>query len=202
MGARALIHQSALDMPRQYRDAVKTCELWRVKNWRDGRMGHPIDPGWDDGVYCVCHDRFRTVKRERGEMVVDCVNDGRAEKEGYIVRSYFMIDDWGVCRLSETASKDLFFSEYYFCDGREPIRLPRPILPTNQWQYYIGIPLSEVQIYDLKNSPAYAKYSVSETKGPAAIDEEDWRTMWEAKRKAIARREMRLSGLQQIETDS
>jgi hypothetical protein len=87
MRALALVHQSALDMPREYKDTVRTAELWRVKNWRDGRKGHPMDPGWDDGVYCICHKKFRTVKRECGEMVVDCVNDGQAAGEGYVVRS-------------------------------------------------------------------------------------------------------------------
>ncbi len=190
--AFALVHQSAIDMPRAYKDAVRTNALWRVKNWREGRKGHPIDPGWDDGVYCICHKKFRTVKRERGEMVVDCVDDGRAESEGYAVRSYFVIEDWNTCRFSETIRKDLLFSYYFFCDGETPIRVPRPELPAKQWQYYLGIPLSQEQIYALKASPSYASYSVSDVRGPASIDERDWLVMLEAKRVAIAERERRL----------
>ncbi len=172
-------------MPRIYRQQCRTPELWRVKNWREGRLGHPIDPGWDDGVYCVCHREFRTQERERGEVVVDCVDDGLAAEEGYIARSYFVISDWDICRFSEKGRKDLFFSDYYFCDGPVPVRVPRPTLPKYQRQYYRGIPLSEEKVHHLLNSPSYVMYSVSGARGPASVHAQDWRKMLDAKRAAF-----------------
>ncbi len=126
-------------------------------------------------------------------MVVDCVNDERASIDGYIARSYFTIESIRPCRFPRAEGRDLVFSEYYFCDGETPVRLRiSPLI-------YGKKELSPAQILDLKGSPSYAAYRVSETEGPVSIDNQDWRTMLEMKQRAINARMKSEVGLLQIE---
>lgn len=173
MRAIAVIHQSALKLPAKKRKEVKTEPLWLVKNWAE----HPIDPGWDDGLYCICHADFRNAStRQKGEIVVDCVNDGNASSEGYVVRSYFKITDIQPCKLKR--GKDLLFTSYYFCDG-EPFRLKRKKIGR------YGVYLSPHEWQKLKSNSSYNEYVCSSTVHPHSIRKEDWIKMIEEKKKTM-----------------
>ncbi len=64
----AVVHQSGQDLSRAARRHLLTLEPWRLKNWE----AHPLDPGWEDGVYCRYHKPFRNAaSRSVGEIVVD-----------------------------------------------------------------------------------------------------------------------------------
>lgn len=168
----AVTHQSARNLPATKRREVKTKPLWLVKNWAD----HPIDPGWDDGIYCICHTKFRNASsRQKGEIVLDCVNDGKASSKGYIVRSYFKITDFQPCKLQK--GRDLLFTSYYFCDG-QPFRLKRKIGPS-------GVYLNAHEWQKLKSSSSYKEYLCSSMVHPSSINKSDWIKMIEEKKNEI-----------------
>ncbi len=169
----ALVHQSAMNLPAGKREQVKSRCLWRVKNWE----GHPIDPGWDDGRYCVCHQKFRNAQtRQRGEIIVDCVNDGNLRSKGYVVRSYFKIIDIQPCRLGK--GRDLIFASYHFCDKKE-FRLHRNGLGP------LGTRLSLVEWRRLESDPSYNEYRCSPTMHPCSVAKSDWIRMIEEKQKKV-----------------
>lgn len=166
--AIALIHQSGRNLPKRERDALEPAQLWRVKNW----IKHPFDPGWDDGLYCKCHIAFRNAKRrQKGEIVVDCVNDGNLSK-GYPVRSYFEISQ--VANNGSDTGGRLTFLEYCFADG-EPYRFRRKIGPR-------GTRLTQKELVELKGHP-YQTYKVSPSNGPASISTYNWNKMLNHKKR-------------------
>jgi len=172
MRAIAVIHQSARNLPAKKRRDVKTEPIWLVKNWAE----HPIDPGWDDGSYCICHTDFRNAStRQKGEIVLDRVNDGKASSKGYVVRSYFMINNIQPCKLKK--GKDLLFTSYYFCDD-QPFRLKRKIGPS-------GVYLRPQEWQKLKSSSSYKEYVCSSTVHPSSINKSDWIKMIEEKKREI-----------------
>lgn len=161
MNAIAIIHQSALSLPKKERAGLHT-EPWRLRNWND----HPLDPGWEEGRYCRCHRAFRNAStRQAGEFVVDCVRDEETNKSGYAIRSYFQISEIEACR--ETTGKDLRFASYYFCDGK-PSRLRRAIRPR-------GLRLTPSEWHRLKANPSYKEYGCSTSTRPHSVDKADWK---------------------------
>lgn len=171
----AVVHQSGLKLPKAQRDASQTADLWRIKNWAD----HPLDPGWDDGRYCLCHPAFRNSRvREEGEVVIDCVNDGMATKHGYIVRSCFVIVRIESPCPFEPLGQDLRFDSYLFSDG-SPLRLRLDRIGPR------GVRLDPAIVDALRSSPTYNEYSVSLESSPRSIARRDWLTMTKEKAKAL-----------------
>lgn len=170
--AVAVVHQSGLDLPVAAKRGISTDEPWRLKNWE----GHPLDPGWEDGIYCLCHKRFRNSRqRASGEIVVDCVNPDGASKEGYIVRSFFEITGGPVECPFKGSGQDLLFNSYFFAD-REPYRLHCGTIGHN-WKALTASSLAE-----LLDHPSYNRYRVSFNKGPLSIAGRDWELMSRIKR--------------------
>jgi hypothetical protein len=167
--AIALVHQSGRKLPKRERDALDPSQIWRVKNW----IKHPLDPGWDDGLYCKCHTDFRNARtREKGEIVVDCVNDGSLAM-GHPVRSYFEVFD--VKRTGSNDGNQLVFVEYHFADG-EPYRFRRKIGPH-------GTRLTQEELDELRIHPSYRAYRASPSSGPTSISDDNWRKMLFFKRR-------------------
>lgn len=165
------MHQSGLKVPKTLMTKILTPDKWRVRNWKN----HPIDPGWEDGRYCICHPRFRSSHtRYEGELVVDVVNDGNINTLGYLVRSYFQIRAIEQCKLSKTGEKDLLFDEYYFCDRNPGLYLEIHTAP-------LGTTLSQSQLDQLLTHKSYQKYYVSDHSRPVSIAAHDWDRMTQSR---------------------
>ncbi len=190
--AIALIHQSGLDLSAEARGLAFTHDLWRVKNWEH----HPVDPGWEDGRYCLCHRAFRnSATRREGEIIVDCVNDRRVDELGYPIRSYFEIHHLDSCKFSKRGGTDLVFHSYYFCDGESPFRLKVKVGPS-------GIYLTPEQLSGLMTHLSYHRYDVNPERGPRSIALEDWQNMLMSKSNEKARTLSRNVSQDQHDCDS
>ena len=169
----ALVHQSALNLPLREREQVQSEHLWKVKNWED----HPLDPGWDDGRYCVCHPGFRNAStRYKGEIVIDCVNDGNLRSKGYAVRSYFRIIDIQLCRLGK--GHDLIFASYHFCIDEE-FRLRRKQIGP------LGTRVDSSEWKELESHLSYKEYRCSPMIHPSCLAKHDWIRMIEEKQRTF-----------------
>ena len=128
---------------------------------------HPLDPGWENGSYYKCHEKFR-AKADIGTGVLDVViKDGKpAVRSAFVIRGAKGV---GYSRI-------LYFDDFYFADG-EPIELPDPrariqyrCMKLGNWEkkYDLSSPWDRVV-------EQYTSYKKGQK--PASIDLEPWNNM-------------------------
>lgn len=110
-------------MPYRYRQALvdlPESQRWTIRNVVD----HPVDPWWERGVYCVCHQKLREklahLLASHETWLFDSVYHRKCRK--YVIRSAFQITGFDEdCRRGKKGP-DLTFNDYYFA-GKSPITL-------------------------------------------------------------------------------
>jgi len=134
---------------------------------------HPLDPGWEAGSYMKCHPRVRPHIKKNDKVIDVVVKDGKP-----IVRSAFVVSE----AKGHGKARVLYFNEFYFADGEQPIELP-----IEHKGYHIQYRNMRMQKFAQKYpkesqfweriEKTYARYK----KGirPVSIDEESWNRMKE-----------------------
>lgn len=136
------------------------------KDWRLRHENHPLDPGWEVGQYCCCHKGVRACI-EVGARVFDVVvKDGKG-----VIRSAFIISG----AKGEGKSCVLYFDDFYFAVGNDPMELPGPYIQYRQmkmstWTKKYG----SHQLWE-NVTEQYAKYRKGQK--PSSIDEASWDQM-------------------------
>lgn len=134
---------------------------WRLRNIEE----HPLDPGWEVGQYCICHEKIRG-KIELGARIFDVVvKDGTG-----VIRSYFTISR----AEGEGSSRVLHFDDFYFADG-EPIALPGPYIQYRQMKMGTWVKKYGSQPLLAKLIKRYAYYKKGQK--PVSIDQGSWTMM-------------------------
>ena len=149
---------------------------WRLRNIEE----HPLDPGWEAGQYCICHEKVR-AKIELGVRIFDVVvKDGTG-----VIRSSFIISG----AEGEGNSRVLYFDGFHFADG-EPIELPGPYIQYRQMRMNTWIEKYGSHPLLGKLVERYAYYKKGQK--PVSVDQVSWSMM--VTRGSQVRKERRLCG--------
>jgi len=148
---------------------------WRLRNMID----HPIDPNWETGTYCKCHEDLRQ-NMKNGKWVIDVV---RVSPKKYpCPRSAF--------KIKSKKGEILEFDSFWFNDGALFEITPKivPSIKRKMYRTRYGKNLSK---HDWKKLfQEFRKHSFHHyTKGqkPKSITSEDWKKMKNAARKSISK---------------
>lgn len=131
---------------------------WRLRNTEE----HPLDPGWEVGQYCVCHEEVRGNIKLGARIFDVVVKDGNG-----VIRSAFTASR----AKGEGNARVLYFDDFYFADG-EPILLPGHYVQYRQmkmstWTKKYG----SHQLWE-KVTEQYTKYKKDQK--PLSIEEASW----------------------------
>jgi len=175
------IHQTALQMPKNDVDIIKTKEKWRIRNISH----HPKDPGWERARYCQCHQGIRESgemeKRFRKEPVyiIDAV---KIESGKHAIRSMFKITDFRPCQ-SIRGSQDLLFKDYYFAPKNKS--KVQHVQEIKGLKNFTGVQVKKLDDYEPEKIVKKIQKTyehVSKGKRPSSIHPMDWKTYWKIHR--------------------
>ena len=151
---------------------------WKLRNLEK----HPIDPNWETGTYCKCHEKLRFSRLiKKGLIIFDTIWLSRRSYP--YVRSAFPI--------KSRDHEKLTYDYYYFADGDWPFEITPSIIPkikSGPYPTNPGIKLSKenckkLLLFMKKNS--YHKYKSGEK--PVSISESDWRKMKTEAKKSMSK---------------
>ena len=88
-------------------------------NWRLKSLEHIVDPCFSQGMYAVCHSDARNNKKLLPHtLIIDLVGKHGCGDFRY-VRSMFIVN--------KIKNGIWYYSQYWFCDGCDPIEYPKKI---------------------------------------------------------------------------
>ena len=140
---------------------------WRLRNEDE----HPVDPGWEDGVYSDCHPKIRPGITA-GTWVMDVVPrlEGDGSRRG-VIRSAFEI-------ASNGKDSILAFDCFYFADSA-PVELPGPYI-----QYRaMMIPQEKLKLLLDGIQQSYTRYEKGHR--PRSILPGDWSRIKKVRRESL-----------------
>ena len=151
-------------------------DYWRLRNIKD----HPIDPNWETGTYCKCHQKMRQIF-QKGKWIFDVV---------WIPQGVFP-HARSAFKIKFIEGETLHYVEYWFNDGK-PLEITPAIVSSIKPYTYrtsTGKILTQDDCKNLliafkKNS--FHKYKKGEK--PESITVKDWARMTREAKKSLRKR--------------
>jgi hypothetical protein len=161
-------------------------EAWCFRNV----INHPVDPAWERGAYCLCHEPER---KQIADMdlkhieywIFDVVQPRNQDYERYIIRSAFrVIKREAKCfwRREGGRGPDLIFKDFFFVKpSMKPLPVPSRYQNGQEWNGKVqtGIHLTPKEASRLRNkiTDTHRYERLAKEQIPSRVATTSWRAM-------------------------